>query len=230
MTSEVNPVSILLANDWANIERLGPYALSTWTGEGQTEPLWAALNDGTIDVVGTDHAPHTREEKELGWTDMWKASGGLPHLQETLPLFLTQVAAGRLSLERLVEVTSSAPARLLGLWPRKGGDPTRRRRRPRRRRPGGARRHPRGGRPEQVRLDRLGRHRGPGPASVDPGARPRRLSWRADRRGARLGAARRYALREACSRRAVGRLAAPIEIYVILTFLRRYRDMREFIH
>jgi dihydroorotase len=120
VTSEINPVSILLANDWANIERVGPFALSTWTGEGQTEPLWAALDDGTIDVVGTDHAPHTREEKELGWTDMWKASGGLPHLQETLPLFLTEVAAGRLSLERLVEVTSSAPARLLGLWPRKG--------------------------------------------------------------------------------------------------------------
>jgi dihydroorotase (multifunctional complex type) len=120
VTCEINPVSILLANDWASIERVGPYALSTWTGEGQTEALWAALNDGTIDVIGTDHAPHTRAEKELGWTDMWKASGGLPHLQETLPLFLTQVAAGRLSLERLVRLASSEPARLLGIWPRKG--------------------------------------------------------------------------------------------------------------
>jgi dihydroorotase (multifunctional complex type) len=120
VTSEINPVSLLLANDWANIERRGPYALSTWTGEGQTEALWAALREGTIDVVGTDHAPHTREEKERGWTDMWAAAGGLPHLQETLPLFLTEVAAGRLTLERLVEVTSSGPARLLGVWPRKG--------------------------------------------------------------------------------------------------------------
>jgi dihydroorotase len=120
VTSELNPVSLLLANEWANIERVGPYALSTWTGEGQTEALWSALNDGTIDVIGTDHAPHSREEKELGWTDMWKASGGLPHLQETLPLFLTEVAAGRLSLERLVEITSSAPARLFDIYPRKG--------------------------------------------------------------------------------------------------------------
>jgi dihydroorotase len=120
VTSEINPVSILLANDWANIEQVGPYALSTWTGEGETEALWAAINDGTIDVVGTDHAPHAREEKELGWTDMWRAAGGLPHLQETLPLFLTQVAAGRLSLERLVAITSETPARLFGLWPRKG--------------------------------------------------------------------------------------------------------------
>lgn len=120
ITSEINPVSILLANEWESIERVGPYALSTWTGEGQTEPLWNAMRDGTIDVIGTDHAPHTRQEKELGWTDMWKASGGLPHLQETMPLFLTEVSAGRLTLERLVELGSSAPARLMGLWPRKG--------------------------------------------------------------------------------------------------------------
>lgn len=51
---------------------------------------------------------------------MWRAAGGLPHLQETLPLFLTEVAAGRLSLERLVELGSAAPARTFGLWPRKG--------------------------------------------------------------------------------------------------------------
>jgi dihydroorotase len=120
VTSELNPVSLLLANEWENVERVGPYALSTWTGEGQTEALWEALTDGTIDVIGTDHAPHSRAEKEIGWTDMWKASGGLPHLQETLPLFLTEVAAGRLTLERLVEITSSAPARLFDLYPRKG--------------------------------------------------------------------------------------------------------------
>lgn len=120
LTSEINPVSILLANEWHEVERVGPYALSTWTGDGQTEGLWEAMTDGTIDVIGTDHAPHTRDEKEGGWTDMWAASGGLPHLQETLPLFLTEVAAGRLSLERLVELASSAPARLTGLWPRKG--------------------------------------------------------------------------------------------------------------
>jgi dihydroorotase len=120
LTSELNPVSLLLANDWANIERLGPYALSTWIGEGETDALYEAVRDGTIDVIGTDHAPHTREEKEVGWTDMWKASGGLPHLQETLGLFLTEVSAGRLTLERLVEIGSTGPARLLGIYPRKG--------------------------------------------------------------------------------------------------------------
>jgi dihydroorotase len=120
LTCELNPVSLLLANDWANIERLGPYALSTWIGDDETDALYAAVRDGTIDVIGTDHAPHTRAEKEVGWTDMWKASGGLPHLQETLGLFLTEVNAGRLELDRLVEITSTGPARLLGIHPRKG--------------------------------------------------------------------------------------------------------------
>ena len=139
VTSRLNPVSLLLANDWANIERVGPYALSTWTGEGQTEALWEALNDGTIDVIGTDHAPHARAEKEIGWTDMWKASGGLPHLQETLPLFLTEVAAGRLSLERLVEITSAAPGAAVRPLAAQGRDRGRLRRGPRGRRPRGAR-------------------------------------------------------------------------------------------
>jgi dihydroorotase-like cyclic amidohydrolase len=51
---------------------------------------------------------------------MWKAAGGVPHLQETLPAFLTEVVAGRLRLERLVEAGSAAPARLVGIYPRKG--------------------------------------------------------------------------------------------------------------
>ncbi len=120
VTAEMNPVAVFLCNEWENVERLGPYALSTWTGPGMTEPLWEAVRDGTIDVIGTDHAPHTREEKEIGWTDMWKAAGGVPQIQDTLSLFLTEVNQGRLSLERLAEVTSTGPARTFGLYPRKG--------------------------------------------------------------------------------------------------------------
>jgi len=120
VTAELNPVAVFLCNDWDNIERWGPYALSTWTGPGATEPLWDALREGTIDVIGTDHAPHTREEKEIGWTDMWKAHGGVPQIQHALSLFLTEVDAGRISLQRLVELTSTNPARTFGLYPRKG--------------------------------------------------------------------------------------------------------------
>lgn len=120
VSAEINPHMIFLCNDWDEIERLGPYALNLWNGPDTTEMLWEAIRDGSIDVIGSDHAPHLREEKEIGWTNMFVAANGTPKIQETLPLFLDQVHAGRLSLERLVEIFSSTPAKLFGLYPRKG--------------------------------------------------------------------------------------------------------------
>jgi dihydroorotase len=115
VTAEINPWAVFLGNDWSNIERLGSYALSYYVPEENTEPLWAALNDGTIDLVSTDHAPHLREEKEPGWTDGWKAHTGTPSVQFYLSLFLDAAAHGRISLERLVDATSTTPARAFGL-------------------------------------------------------------------------------------------------------------------
>ena len=120
VTAEVNPHSLFVANSWANVERLGPYALHMWVPDDHATALWQATLDGTIDVVGSDHAPHTREEKERGWTDMYAAPGGSPSLQHYLSLFLTEVAAGRIDLDRVVELCSTAPARLVDLYPRKG--------------------------------------------------------------------------------------------------------------
>ena len=79
--------------------------------------LWAGLHDGTIDCVATDHAPHTVEEKQRS---VWEASPGAIGVQTLLPLMLTEVAHGRLSLERCVELLSANPARCHGLNPRKG--------------------------------------------------------------------------------------------------------------
>jgi dihydroorotase len=115
VTAELNPWALFLGNDWANIERLGSYALSYYVPEKNTEPLWQALRDGMIDLVSTDHAPHTREEKEPGWTDGWKAHTGTPSTQFYVPLLLDASSAGRISLERVVELTSAAPARAFGL-------------------------------------------------------------------------------------------------------------------
>jgi len=115
VTAELNPWALFLGNDWANIERLGSYALSYYVPEKNTEPLWQALRDGTIDLVSTDHAPHTREEKEPGWTDGWKAHTGTPSTQFYVPLLLDAVGTGRISLERVVALTSTAPARAFGL-------------------------------------------------------------------------------------------------------------------
>lgn len=115
VSAELNPWALFLGNDWANIERLGSYALSYYVPEKNTEPLWAALNDGTIDLVSTDHAPHTREEKEPGWTDGWKAHTGTPSTQFYVPIFLDAARRGRISLERVVELIATAPAERFGI-------------------------------------------------------------------------------------------------------------------
>jgi dihydroorotase-like cyclic amidohydrolase len=120
VTAEVNPGPLLVSSSWETVERLGPYCLGMWVPDDHAAALLEATRDGTIDVVGTDHAPHTREEKERGWTDMYAAPGGAPMLQHYLSLLLTEVAAGRLSLERVVELCAAAPARLANLYPRKG--------------------------------------------------------------------------------------------------------------
>jgi dihydroorotase len=120
VSAETNPQMLFLCNDWEAIERLGPYALNYWNGPGTTDILWEALRDGTIDIIGTDHAPHTREEKEIGWTDMYKAPNGTPKIQETLSLLLTEVNRGRISLTELAAVFSTVPAKLFGIYPTKG--------------------------------------------------------------------------------------------------------------
>lgn len=115
VSAELNPWALWLGNDWANIERLGSYALSYYVPEMHVEPLWQGLRDGTIDLVSTDHGPHTREEKEPGWTDGWKAHTGTPSAQFYVPILVDAAVNGQLTLERVVELTSTAPARVFGL-------------------------------------------------------------------------------------------------------------------
>lgn len=74
--------------------------------------LWAAFAAGRIDVVATDHAPHTREEKEEPFEE---APSGLPGVATALPLLLRQVRSGELTLDRLVHAIAARPAEILGL-------------------------------------------------------------------------------------------------------------------
>ncbi len=85
---------------------------------GDIEYTWEAINDGTIDIVDSDHAPHRMEE--FMHTDPTKAAMGFPILDWYGHLMLNEVNSGNLSLERMVEVTSVNQARVLGLYPRKG--------------------------------------------------------------------------------------------------------------
>ncbi|MDB5074929.1 MAG: allB, partial [Chloroflexi bacterium] len=81
------------------------------------DALWQGLRDGAIDCMATDHAPHTRDEKLQG---VWEANPGAIGVQTSLPLMLNAVRNGLLDLTRCVEVMTSAPARIYGMYPRKG--------------------------------------------------------------------------------------------------------------
>lgn len=74
------------------------------------ESAWLALNDGTTDIIATDHAPH---ERRPGGTSS-------PYLQDYISVIMTGVNKGLLSLERFVKLTSENPAKLLGVYPKKG--------------------------------------------------------------------------------------------------------------
>jgi dihydroorotase len=74
--------------------------------------IWRALAVGIVDVLGSDHAPHTREEKALAYP---ATPSGMTGVQTLLPVMLDHVNAGRLSLLRLVDLTSAGPARLFGI-------------------------------------------------------------------------------------------------------------------
>jgi len=112
-TAEATPAHLTLEAPGC-YERLGTLAQlnppirdrAHWFG------LWHGLTQGVIDSVGSDHSPHTREEKSHPYP---KTHSGMPGVQTLLPLMLDHVNAGRLSLLRLVDLTSAGPARVYGI-------------------------------------------------------------------------------------------------------------------
>ncbi|MEV0583267.1 dihydroorotase family protein [Nonomuraea sp. NPDC050310] len=119
VTCEVNHWMPFLSR-WEHVERLGPYALSYWVPDDARAAVWEGMRDGTIDVAASDHAPHTREEKEIGWTRMWSSHTGTPGIQYFYPLLLDAAGRGEISLRRVVEMAAEAPARHFGLAATKG--------------------------------------------------------------------------------------------------------------
>ncbi|WP_376087259.1 dihydroorotase [Roseomonas sp. CCTCC AB2023176] len=75
------------------------------------DAAWAAIADGTVDTVGSDHAPHSKEAKERPWP---ATAAGLTGTQTIVPMMLDHVSAGRLSLSRLVDLMAAGPARVYG--------------------------------------------------------------------------------------------------------------------
>ncbi len=118
VSAETGPHYLLLDCDYmkkvGSILKMNPPVRSRQHGEA----LWKGLLDGTVEVIGTDHSPHTPEEKIK--ENIWEAIPGFPGVETSMPLMLTQVNEGRLSLMTYVKLASENPARLFNLYPRKG--------------------------------------------------------------------------------------------------------------
>lgn len=76
------------------------------------DALWRAVADGVVDVIGSDHAPHTLEEKAKPYP---QSPSGMTGVQTLVPVMLTHVAEGRLSMERFIDLTSAGPSRIYGI-------------------------------------------------------------------------------------------------------------------
>lgn len=112
-TVETTPQHLTLAAPEC-YERLGTYAqMNPPIREAHhREALWKAVSEGLVDVIGSDHAPHTREEKNKTYPN---TPSGMPGVQTLAPILLDHVNAGRLSLERFVDLTSAGAARIFGI-------------------------------------------------------------------------------------------------------------------
>lgn len=85
---------------------------------GNQDALWEGLRDGTIDMIATDHSPHTIEEKSA--KSIWDTIPGFPGVETNVPLMLTQVNKGMLTLNQYVRAQSENPAKVWQMYPQKG--------------------------------------------------------------------------------------------------------------
>lgn len=87
----------------------------------EVERLWDAVQDGTIDLLASEHFPTYRENRERGWDNIWEPYAGLPGIETMLEFLVSEgVHAGRLSWSRLCELVSTRPAQEAGVYPQKG--------------------------------------------------------------------------------------------------------------
>ncbi|MFE4413996.1 dihydroorotase family protein [Streptomyces sp. NPDC056821] len=123
ITAETCPHFLTMTNE---------VALNTLGGVAKTNPpirnqwdqdrLWHAVNHGGLDTIGTDHAPHTDKDKMVDdpFSNLFDVYAGWPGIETGAPIMFTQVNEGKLSISRLVEMYSTNPAKMTGLYPDRG--------------------------------------------------------------------------------------------------------------
>ncbi len=117
---ETCPHFLFLSED--DVIRMGPWA--KWAppprDKARVAKMWELLNLGYIDTLGSDHGPYTKDEKLAGVNNIWNAFNGASSIEATLPLMLDAVNSGKTTLDRFIQVACENPAKLFGLYPRKG--------------------------------------------------------------------------------------------------------------
>ncbi|MBI4483890.1 MAG: dihydroorotase family protein [Acidobacteria bacterium] len=121
VTVEIDPKYFHLTRE--DLERKGPRCCPGGfivEDPERMRVIWESLSDGTIDHIGTDHAPHLVEELEKQRENAWDAAMGSPQLEHYLAVLLTDVRQGKIGLLPLIKLLTENPARHLGIYPRKG--------------------------------------------------------------------------------------------------------------
>jgi dihydroorotase (multifunctional complex type) len=113
VTCEVTPNHILLSV--SDLDQYGQLVIMAppLRSKEHVEALWKGLEDGWVDSLGSDHAPHALKEKSA--SSVWDVKVGVPGLETTLPLILTLVRKNRLSLNQAVQLLAEKPAEIYGL-------------------------------------------------------------------------------------------------------------------
>lgn len=112
LTCEVTPHHLFLsAHDYRRLGTLGKMNPPLRDYSSQ-QSLWKGVNDGTIDIVASDHAPHLESEK---MTDIWTSPAGVPGVETMMPLMLMAVRRNMLTLKRLIEMACLNPAKIFHL-------------------------------------------------------------------------------------------------------------------
>ncbi len=113
VTCEVTPNHLMLTSEDA--ARLGSMAIMAppLRDKAHRDALWMGVEEGTVDTIGSDHAPHTTEEKAAA--SVWEIKVGVPGLETTLPLMLTMVKKDKLTLPDVVQLLAEKPAEIFEL-------------------------------------------------------------------------------------------------------------------
>ncbi|MFX0211671.1 MAG: dihydroorotase family protein [Candidatus Hodarchaeota archaeon] len=122
VTCEITPHHLFLTSEEG--EKLGSWAKvdPPLRSRSHVVAAWEALNDGTIDMIASDHSPYSSDEKDVSQKEgnFFEIGSGTTGLETLLPLMLDAFNKKKISLSRLVESTSTTPAKRFGLFPRKG--------------------------------------------------------------------------------------------------------------